>query len=998
MRPIRLEIAGLQSFEKKQLIDFEYLSEYGLFGIFGPTGSGKSTVLDAITLALYGDVVRIKSSGRQGNINDILNINSSEIYVAFSFEIASDRYFIERSFKAKKGERTIGSKKVLMTKNDDVIADKINDIADEIMKIIGLGMDDFTRSVILPQGKFSEFLKLSGVERRAMLERLFNLESYGRSFLNKIRDRKNEHLREINAIDNQIKGKGLVEIEIFKNLEGDIAEVLKEIELISPEIKQMEEGLAELRVLMALEDELLTYKKELEKLEEDREDIKNLGTQIERSEEASIVNKKYIQAEEDALNFKNKEKKKAELEPKLAYYENKGREADEELRNFEEKKLEIKNKLEENRQAKEELAKISEIKLLLGRGLREEQLLEAREKSLVQLETELVDKNKEVQSMEESLKKLKEEKEQLGEVDEKKLFEKEKELYKIGSAEIKELEEKLFKIAGKVEAEEKLIKKLEAELPLLEEKQNKHRKNLALELASTLKEGEACMVCGSLHHPNIAHGSLLEEDFSEVYDRLIEIKSRLRGSDLSEKKEEFKLIEQKLGGRSYAEALEKEKKIKAELNEIRESNKELLAIKEKYEELIKGAEVKKDRAAREQIALEERKLSWQEERQNIENSLEEIKKSFEKIDSLYISVTIINYELVKGQVSQSEEKYVLFEKYGQDFDRLEKEMEKYRAEREMLAQKIKEAEGEIRVLEGELVHMERLKARSMEEFERALADSSFARVEELKDALMEENEKMSVVAKIEGYKKAIEKCKNSIEMLEAKIGDRKADREGYEENLGKVNELKNKMEENKKTLGKMTAEKERMEKIRVEVEGLMKEREREEKELDKYEDLSSLFEGNKFVEFLALGKIRSIARNAGQRLENISGGRYGLETDRDGNFLIVDNFNGGEMRKSPTLSGGESFLVSLSLALALSSQIQLKGQAQLEFFFLDEGFGTLDSVLLDKVMTSLEKLRSHEGLKVGIISHVEELKDRVPRKVEIIPPVSGEKGSLVKTI
>lgn len=95
------------------------------------------------------------------------------------------------------------------------------------------------------------------------------------------------------------------------------------------------------------------------------------------------------------------------------------------------------------------------------------------------------------------------------------------------------------------------------------------------------------------------------------------------------------------------------------------------------------------------------------------------------------------------------------------------------------------------------------------------------------------------------------------------------------------------------------------------------------------------------------------------------------------------------------MSGGETFLTSLALALALSSQIQLKGSSPLEFFFLDEGFGTLDSELLDTVMTSLENLRS-DRLSVGIISHVEELKNRVPIKLIVDPAVPGEGGSKIK--
>ena len=107
-----------------------------------------------------------------------------------------------------------------------------------------------------------------------------------------------------------------------------------------------------------------------------------------------------------------------------------------------------------------------------------------------------------------------------------------------------------------------------------------------------------------------------------------------------------------------------------------------------------------------------------------------------------------------------------------------------------------------------------------------------------------------------------------------------------------------------------------------------------------------------------------------------------------------DNFNGGERRSVDTLSGGETFLTSLSLALALSSQIQLKGSAPLEFFFLDEGFGSLDAELLDIVMESLERLHS-DKLSVGIISHVEDLKNRVPIKLLVTSSEAGS-GSKIK--
>lgn len=107
-----------------------------------------------------------------------------------------------------------------------------------------------------------------------------------------------------------------------------------------------------------------------------------------------------------------------------------------------------------------------------------------------------------------------------------------------------------------------------------------------------------------------------------------------------------------------------------------------------------------------------------------------------------------------------------------------------------------------------------------------------------------------------------------------------------------------------------------------------------------------------------------------------------------------DDANGGVRRPVSSLSGGETFLTSLSLALALSAQIQLRGEYPLQFFFLDEGFGTLDQDLLDTVVTALEKLQS-DNLAVGVISHVQELRARLPKKLIVHPAEPSGRGTRV---
>ena len=152
---------------------------------------------------------------------------------------------------------------------------------------------------------------------------------------------------------------------------------------------------------------------------------------------------------------------------------------------------------------------------------------------------------------------------------------------------------------------------------------------------------------------------------------------------------------------------------------------------------------------------------------------------------------------------------------------------------------------------------------------------------------------------------------------------------------------------------------------------------------------------NSFIDYIAEERLAYVAAKASETLGAITGYKYALELDTDAGFIIRDNANGGVHRMVNSLSGGETFLTSLSLALALSEQIQLKGQSPLEFFFLDEGFGTLDVGLLDTVIDSLERLSSKERV-IGLISHVPELKGRMARRLIVDPPSMQGDGSRVR--
>ena len=163
------------------------------------------------------------------------------------------------------------------------------------------------------------------------------------------------------------------------------------------------------------------------------------------------------------------------------------------------------------------------------------------------------------------------------------------------------------------------------------------------------------------------------------------------------------------------------------------------------------------------------------------------------------------------------------------------------------------------------------------------------------------------------------------------------------------------------------------------------------KRMDLCEELRNLLKSNRFLGFIASEYLQEVCVSASGQLQKLTGGRYFLRYDED--FKVGDNLDGGNFRAVKTLSGGETFLVSLSLALSLSQAICQKSMRPIEFFFLDEGFGTLDDKLVNVVMDVLGRLS--KDFAVGLISHVEELKHRIDNKI-LVSGATESHGSRVR--
>ncbi|MHB9936479.1 exonuclease SbcC [Clostridium sporogenes] len=1172
MKPKKLVIKGLNSFIEKQEIDFETLVNRGLFGIFGPTGSGKSSILDAITIALYGDIAR--------DSTQFINLDTDSLFVSYEFDIASvnkrEDYIVSRTVKRDKkgGYKTTAARLVKNSEGEEeIIADKPRDIQKNIESIIGLTAEDFTRSVVLPQGKFSEFLKLSGKSRRDMLERIFGLEKYGKKLSERIRKARNKEISSLILIEGRLEQYKDISKEKLQELKIQYENLLKEKSKIAKEKEEMDKLYEKYKNIWELQEELNVYLNKLEDLKKGLLDIEGKKVKVEKGKNAlnvkpyideinkierdKNINEKELNAAIEQLkninlNLKNLEdeykkasKDKEEKIPLLMQKENNllqaieikkkvetiKREKATLAQKYKEKDASIKNKNIEKRNIEDNINKISEeIKLkeeetnsLKINGDRREKIQKLYEidKEYKRLNLEvynITEKiNKKIKSLKEYELKYKDTLEAQKDINKKLeyVLDKKEELIKNshGSNDIlldkkdyinklgetfnnlnkindkkqelkKNLKEKqVVKLNLEKQYKEilEILKLKEETIVSLEEKiKDIEKMDMASILAANLKDEEPCPVCGSMHHIKLAKKvdikelEILKEEHRNSSKELENIKIEEKEKNIllisMEKEEELILgelenLKEQLKDKNLEdlrEELQKEKNDFEKLNEnIKAWEKEKLILEENINRLQKEknhidkeeaknheaiskekeliASIKKDKEEREILfkGKEKEYLNLKEEIKvsNVEEEISRIRASDKKIEE-YNKVIKNKREILESENNKREEiikhintmeielgkiieagkekknfidkeedeikKLNVEEISNEHLDKVKKSIENIKGKEETLKSKL-ELEGKNREVlwknkiskEQIKINLEKLYNEKFIQLNKALEENKFHTLEDAKLMLICKEEIKELEKEIEEFEKEYNNLNINIERVNKKLNGERIEEESWEYIRLKKENKEKELEDIIKNIvieEKLISD---MENNIKALKDLLDEKEKVSHKKALLEDIDKLVQGNKFVEFVAMNQLEYIVFEASKRLKDITRGRYALELDCNGNFTMRDDFNGGGIRPTNTLSGGETFLTSLALALALSSQIQLKGSSPLEFFFLDEGFGTLDSELLDTVMTSLENLRS-DRLSVGIISHVEELKNRVPIKLIVDPAVPGEGGSKIK--
>ena len=1136
MKPITLTIGGLHSFREKQIIDFESLCEGGVFGIFGPTGSGKSSILDGMTLALYGKVERASN-----NTQGIMNHAENQLEVSFLFELENSkgkqRFKVERTFKRTDDIRVkSGISRLTEVKESEhiVIADKASEVNLAIQEILGLTIDDFTRAVVLPQGKFAEFLSLKGADRRQMLQRLFQLEKYGDQLSRKIKEELQEKTKLLGEIHAEQLGLGEASDEAVKEAE----KAFKEVETL---VKRSEKALQEME--HAFEQKKKQWERQLEKTQVEKKlhsfllqevsikELESSYTLAEQAESLKPLLEDLKELEKDLLEWKQRnnfdqktnESAKGALDQALKTYEatRDKKEAEFPVLLAKKEKLERARNLEDGLTAHQ--PKMEELKRSLTSNKEVFSTLHTQEEKAKELYTKAVNKQKTIKEELASLAFAPARLELL-----QKAFDKKQEILLIekkmkeNGAEVQTLQNKISSFQAENQKAEANLKKGKETLLEIFQNTEKHYAHasemaqqldwlerqieqflaaeqklvddakihqLAMELAKSLEEGDACPVCGSTEHPGLAShqahreiASSKEETevgkmpaaISQQKQENLKIKFKLEqiatelhrdlegekdlptpkeslekwnlwDKELNESKDTAVLLaekyhriatEQKAFVQDLLQFQEKKEKVdnylKTWSGTFKETAKLASSYTEQLEEWIKRLEdtkqellEKKNKWDRdfEEEKYEEIETTYQaakeadkkrldlQERINtsvdfIESKEKELKEALEK--KREIEKTIYQEELQLEQIqnrindTQEEIKSIVGENNIKDeLKRIEHDVENLKRQERENYQKWIESQQQAQEREKAASHSKQMVKETesrlallQEKWKHELEKSVFTSMDAVESAIVHIDSKELWKEQIELYweeRKAIEKDLSRLNALigteslsEAEWVDSQAELQSARKDLRDEIERKSALQQSLLSL------KDRNERFRV----LEEKKTKLSEETQAYQKLQSVFKGNSFVEYLAEEQLHQISRDASERLGQLTRQRYALEMDSNGGFIIRDDANGGVRRPVSTLSGGETFLTSLALALSLSAQIQLRGEYPLQFFFLDEGFGTLDSELLDAVVTALEKLQS-DHLAVGVISHVQELRARLPRRLVVTPAQSSGKGSVV---
>lgn len=879
MRPISLTISGVNSFIEKQAVDFEAAGADNLFCVSGCTGSGKTTILDCIILALYS-----KQNERGSTLSDYINLKCDEALIEFTFELSGTVYQTVRRISRKQGKNLM----LLRSAGGEILAEGDNAFR-FLSEKIGLDVDEFTNVVVLQQGRFSRFLKATKGERVKTIGRLFELGRFSELYT-KFNAKAGELSARIAANESIISRYADITDELFA-AKGDELKALAAT-LVETERARVEAKNAAAAIKKGFED-YCTFSALTSRLNE-------LEAKLSVTREAIEKGREYKKGlEERERTLLERERARDALIERRSLLNGLG----EQYRRLEENEGELNG----NARALElELKRIDEARSEVGRL--------ATETSRLETELDAAFKNKYLAAAkvdrdvkkcdEELLRWTAREGERLSRVD----------VVRQATAELEKRKKRLAVVTEQAVTTHKILIAAEGEADTIRKKCDEARrvydelvKSDALAvIAGSLKPGDVCPVCGErineLLPVAVNASDVTEETLKGLEARRDELERRLAASTAAHGSAQSDFLNAKKEVAEAEETLERAKRREQELAEA-EIKGTLEALK-KLKDLL---ETDVQLCAKREKATETLKILEETHTKNAKSN--EARKAL----------------LMK-------ERRELDAKAGADYG------------------------AELKTVEETLAAMTEERAKIDE-----LKGKSDARLNELNALLLAaEGEKKAVGLQLKPCPEV-----TGEQAQKAELADQTAQKK-HAENIAAV----------EKARGELTAVENEL-KLKKELSALVGELKHER---DKHEKMAKLFSRGAFSEFVAGEYVKAFTRSASSILGELTGGKYSLHYDeKSGDFAVADFLSGNERRSVKTLSGGETFLASLALAIAISEE--LSRNRDYGFFFIDEGFGTLSEDALDTVMSALERL-SRDTL-VGVITHRSELIERIPSVIKV---------------
>ncbi|MDB5282255.1 MAG: chromosome segregation protein [Bacteroidota bacterium] len=1024
MIPLSLILKGIYSYREEQQIDFTRLTEANIFGIFGAVGSGKSTILEAISFALYGETERLNQ--RDNRNYNMMNLKSDELLIDFIFKTGyqdGEYRFIAKGKRNSKAFEKVGTFERTAYKKSFDSWEPIDVLSVE--KIIGLSYDNFRRTVIIPQNQFQEFLQLGDKDRTQMMKELFHLQRFELDDKVKVLEAKNNEARTICTARMAQIGP-VTEEEIILS-EEQLKAIRTNIADEDKVIKEKQKAELEFKNLKELLDRVSTQQQKVTGLQSNSDSVKELERQLKEYEYCLLNFKNLID------NHQSLKKSISAQQADIRVQQNKQQGLQKQLKENETVFTRVKNDFENREQLNtrgDELNKVISIKKLEA----EEKVLDERilkgNNVLIDVQTKIAALNEEQNLKRASLAKLKKNADDVVLIStvrewfiikngieqnilkaKKEKNELENEIKAGRDKQLKLFSKNIKEIVGPVPSDsssfeltallENAIAALKKEvLDIIDRLHHLNAQNKLEEYASSLKEGELCPICGATEHPHILNitdvktaiqtaqndKSLCSQKVDMLDDTLKKFSSsitQLEGHQKNLEKLNIKLAADEAQLKKHNEkftwnnfdrgdeaALEKAfAKAQKDRNQITELDEALIKLSAALEE--------------------ESKLSKKYE-DGLKGVTEEKARKSSAISTLHSQLKISDYSsfstntevVLQQEMTNLKNQYELA---GKEFQRIDTIISQLKNEDSQLKGSIEAGLKNLGAAQDSLTEIETA-------INQKLKDSAYSSLDQV-EALLKSNFNIEEERKkINSYNLQLHSAQEQLSLLQEQAAGKIYEDHQHQVLINEINELQ-------KVLDAHIAERERLInliKSQKESLALLQKLQQQLDELNlRKEDINTLkqlFKAGGFVNYISSVYLQNLCNEANERFYQLTRQKLKLEINENNNFQVRDFMNNGQVRSVKTLSGGQTFQAALSLALALADSIQTLTKSRQNFFFLDEGFGSLDKESLQIVFDTLQTLRK-ENRVVGVISHVEEMQLEIDTYLKITN--DEERGSII---